>query len=160
MRPALGPNNSPSRGRFAGRLNSGIRHHMKNSVRTKTWSASLPDGWTHSADDDCVVFVGPEDIGALQISSYKKDQLVREQDLADFAEEHLEAGARPTTVAFGKYTGFRIAFGVDDFFWQQWYLRQGAQMLFVTYNCPAASRTREDREVIELLSSLAPQDGA
>ncbi|MFC3552487.1 hypothetical protein ACFOLC_15895 [Lysobacter cavernae] len=133
---------------------------MKNFVSTQTWSASLPDGWTHSADDECITFVGPEDIGALQISSYKKDQLVKDQDLADFAEDHLEAGARPTTVTFGKYTGFRIAFAVDDSFWQQWYLRQDSQMLFVSYNCPIADRTHENREILELLSSLAPQGGA
>ena len=103
---------------------------------------------------------GPHGIGVLQISSYAKDGSVSEQDLADFAEDHLSAGARPVRVMFGPYTGFRIAFSVDESFWQQWYLRQGGQMLFISYTCPIESRTAEHQDIDQILSSLAPRGGA
>jgi hypothetical protein len=106
-----------------------------------------------------VSLVGPSFIGALQIGSYKKDGAVSEQDLTEFADEHLSAGARPVQVTFGVYAGFRIAYGADDEFWQQWYLRHGNQMLFITYNCPFESRTIEENEVAEVLSSLVPRGG-
>ena len=133
---------------------------MQNLVITQSWSATLPDGWSQSSDEECINLEGPRPIGALQISSYTKDAIVSEQDLADFAKEHLSAGARPAQVTFGDYTGFRIDYGADDFFCQEWYLRHGHQMLFITYTCPVDSRAVEDPEILQVLSSLAPRGGA
>jgi hypothetical protein len=132
---------------------------MQNLVITPSWSTSLPTGWTQSSDEDCVTLTGPNAIGVLQISSFRKNELVSDQDLLDFAEDHLDAGAKPANEAFGAYTGFSIEFSVDDSFWQQWYLRQSGQMLFITYNCPIESRGIESQAITQVLSCLASRVG-
>jgi hypothetical protein len=133
---------------------------MQNLVITQSWSATLPEGWSQSSDEECITLEGASPIGALQISSYTKDGPISEQDLAEFAEEHLSAGAHPVQVTFGDYTGFRVDYGTDDFFCQEWYLRHVDQMLFITYTCPIDSRTLEEPEIFQVLSSLAPRGGA
>jgi hypothetical protein len=54
----------------------------------------------------------------------------------------------------GDFVGFGIAFGTEDGFWRQWYLRHGKQMLFVTYHCSVAGRGVEDAVVEMILTTL------
>lgn len=76
-------------------------------------------------------------------------------DLRDFAAEHLKAGAKPRATEAGDFLGFEICYGDEERFWRQWYLRNGSQMLFVTYNCGLESRGVEDDRVGVALASLA-----
>lgn len=51
--------------------------------------------------------------------------------------------------------GFEICFADEERLWRQWYLRDGRQMLFVTYNCGLESRCVEDGPIGVALASLA-----
>lgn len=119
-----------------------------------TWSLVVPDGWRAWHDDECATLVGPGEIGALQISAYFKESEVVDLDLREFAAEHLEAGAKPRPTEAGDFVGFEICYADDEFVCRQWYLRNGRQMLFVTYTCGFESRGVEDGRVGAALSSL------
>ncbi len=119
-----------------------------------TWSLILPDAWRAWHDDECSTLVDDQEIGALQISAAFKDCEVLERDLADFALEHLDAGAEAHPTQVGDFVGFEIAFSDETGFWRQWYLRHGRQMLFVTYNCSLESRGSLDDEVQGALATL------
>jgi hypothetical protein len=121
----------------------------------ETWSLLVPDGWRAWHDDECATLVGPGDVGALQISAAFKDSEVIDADLREFAAEHLKAGAKPRPTEAGDFVGFDIAFSDEECLWRQWYLRNGRQMLFVTYNCGLESRGVEDGPVRAALASLA-----
>ena len=69
------------------------------------------------------------------------------------AEETVCTKVKPTEA--GAFVGFEIAFSDEDRFWRQWYLRNGRQMLFVTYNCSLESRGAEETVVRDILASLA-----
>ena len=120
----------------------------------ETWSLVVPDGWRAWHDDECATLVGGGEIGVLQISAAFKDAEVSDTDLRGFAAEHLEAGAKPRLIKAGDFVGFEIAFSDQERFWRQWYLRNGRQMLFVTYNCGLESRGVEDGPVGATLASL------
>jgi len=120
----------------------------------ETWSLAVPEGWRAWHDPECATLVGPGDIGSLQISAAFKESEVLEADLRDFASKHLDAGARPSATHAGDFVGFEIAFSDGDKFWRQWYLRNGRQMLFVTYNCDLDSRGTEEEPIREALASL------
>jgi len=98
--------------------------------------------------------VADDEIGALQISAAFKGSEVVDADLREFAADHLEAGATPRSTEAGDFVGFEISFSDGDRFWRQWYLRNGCQMLFVTYNCGLDSRGAEDGPVGATLASL------
>lgn len=123
---------------------------------TETWSVEVPDGWTVTEDDECVSFTAGEPIGALQVSAYLKDGQVTNEDLEELAEEHLTAGAQPETVDHPTYEGFGIAYEVDEEFWTEWFLRNGNQAIYATYNCPVGEQDAESEVVGELLSTLVP----
>ncbi len=131
---------------------------MLREIRTAWWSVAIPDTWIGTHHAECVTLEAIKPVGALQISGHTKDSEVSDDDLRDFADEHLKAGARPVPANFGNYSGFSIAYGRDGFFWQEWYLRRGRHMVFATYNCAESSRGKEDSAVNEILSSLSPID--
>jgi hypothetical protein len=116
------------------------------------WSLEVPDGWRDEQDESCTTFCGPEEVGAFQVSSYRKEDAVTDADLREFAGEIPLA-----TVSLARLTGFRTRFSDGETFWTKWWLRAGRQMIFVTYNCALADRGREDAEVALMLESMTPQ---
>lgn len=113
------------------------------------WSLEVPDGWSHDSDEVCTTFEHPTGVGAFQVSSYRKDQDVTDEDLREFA------GEIPLAAVFcGQFTGFRTRFSEDETFWTKWWLRSRQQMIHITYNCSLADRGREDAEVSSMIDSL------
>lgn len=116
------------------------------------WSLEVPEGWSHEFDDECTTFEHPQGVGAFQVSSYRKDGPITDDDLREFAGEIPLAA-----VSFGRLAGFRTRFSEDDTFWTKWWLRAGHQMIYVTYNCSLADRGLEDAEVSAMIESLTPK---
>ena len=135
---------------------------MASRFGRDTWTLQVPSGWRAWHDEECATLVGPSDLGALQVSAAFKDSEVLDQDLRDFASDHLAAGAHPEAAEAGDYVGFQIAFSDGERYWRQWFLRRGTQALFVTYNCAVDQRGAEDDALREALASLrqAGQDVA
>lgn len=75
-------------------------------------------------------------------------------DLREFAAQHLEAGAKPRPTEARDFVGFEICYAEEERVWRQWYLRNGRQMLFVTYNFGLESRGVEDGRVGAALAPL------
>ena len=63
-----------------------------------------------------------------------------------------------TKVALGAFRGFEIGVATKEDCWRLWYLRSGAQGLFVTYNCAPQDLGIEDSIVEEILSTLQVAD--
>ena len=127
---------------------------MGTRFGTQSWNLAVSDGWEASHGEDCATLVGSAEVGALQISAAFKESEVLDDDLRDFASEHLNAGATPLACRAGDFAGFEIRFSDSEEFWRQWFLRHARQMLFVTYNCALAEQGVEDGPVEEVLASL------
>jgi hypothetical protein len=119
--------------------------------KSTDWSLDVPEGWHHETDEHCTTFEHPQGVGAFQVTSYRKSQLVTDNDLREFAGDIPLA-----VVSFGRLTGFRTRFSADGRFWTQWWLRAGSQMIYVTYNCTLEDSGREDAEVGSMIESLSP----
>jgi hypothetical protein len=119
------------------------------------WSIEIPDVWNVEQDDTCTTFVNPQGSGALQISSYRKDESVTDDDLREFAET-----TALSEVSIAAMIGLYAQFDESETSWRKWWLRSGNQMIFATYCCPLRERGREDGLVDSLLESLiAKYDG-
>ncbi|GEM_PF-6336136 len=116
------------------------------------WSVEVPDGWTHDVDDVCTTFEPPDRLTAVQVSSYRKDDVVTDDDLREFAGEIPLA-----PVLFGHLTGFRSQSSEGETVCTKWWLRAGHQMFFLTYTCPLAGDGREPVAVTAMLESLRPE---
>lgn len=121
----------------------------------KSWSISLLPGWIGEHEEECSTIYHPEGVGALQISAYTKVTPVTDEDLREFTEEHIEAGAKLSPVQAGEFTGHTIAFGIDGTFWQYWYLRNASTMLLVTYHCDEDERNHELEQIKSMVTTLA-----
>jgi len=122
---------------------------------SQDWSLKVPEGWRHQSDEKCKTFLHPEGVGAFQVSSYRKDAAVTDDDLREFAGEIPLA-----VVSIGRLSGFRTRFSEGDTFWTKWWLRSGHQMIYATYNCSLADRGREDSEIGKMINSLTSKYGA
>lgn len=127
---------------------------MASRFGTDTWTLQVPSGWRAWHDEECTTLVGPGGLGALQVSVAVKDSEVLDEDLRDFASEHLAAGAHAEAAEAGDYAGFEVAFSDGERYWRQWFLRRGRQALFVTYNCEGGHRGADDDAVRQILASL------
>lgn len=126
----------------------------------ETWSIQPPSGWAAWHEEECATMTAEPEVGALQISAALKESDVSHQDLLDFASDHIDAGARPVEVATGTFEGITFCYGDGESHWQSWYLRDGHQMLLVTYNCAAELRGAEDDVVIKALKTLSSTGAA
>jgi hypothetical protein len=118
------------------------------------WSASLPSNWAGQNDPECATFVGQKSVGALQISSTRKNGEVTDDDLRDFAAEHLENVAKTRPVTAGDFAGFMFSYGDEENYWRQWFLRHNSVAVFVTYNCSLKHMHQEDSSVDAIIASL------
>ena len=99
------------------------------------WSVVLPPGWTASRENECTTFRATPPLGALQISSARKDlQPVDDNDLKEFAREHSNSAATLCDVKYGSFVGFSAERSQAGLYWKEWWLRSGRLMLYVTYN--------------------------
>lgn len=118
------------------------------------WNLALASSWQASDDRDCVTIARPDGLGALQISAARKHTAVTDDDLADFAADHLDAGAIARQVSLGDFSGIAIRYRADGVHRRQWCLPRGPLALFVTYNCAEVDRGIEHAEVDRMLGSL------
>ena len=131
-----------------------------NTTGGSSWELTLAPSWDAQSDTECETITNATGVGALQISAARKDTPVTDEDLAGFAQEHIDAGAKTKPVVLGSFSGMTLRYEVDGSHWRQWYLKHGAVALFVTYNCPAADKGKEDLAVDQMLSSLKARESA
>lgn len=119
-----------------------------------SWAINLLPEWIGEHDEDCSTIYHPEGVGALQISAFSKDGKVTDEDLKDFSKDHIEAGAKLSESNLGDFKGFTLAFGVDDEFWQHWYVAKENTALFITYNCEVVDSEVEIDNIKTMVASL------
>ena len=96
----------------------------------------------------------PDGVGALQISTYSKNEPITESDLKNLAQEHIESGAKLGEADAGAFRGFTFALGINGEFWQFWYVSKDNIALLITYNCNEADLGPERAHAKSIVGSL------
>jgi hypothetical protein len=118
------------------------------------WRISLPPGWSARQDEECVTFQGDPPIGALQISSARKSEgVVTDEDLMEFGASK-KAHLSPAT--HDRFSGFCAEYCKDGRSWNEWWLRCGDLLVYVTYNVELGSEEAERNAVTKIVASLKP----
>lgn len=102
---------------------------MGRTYESHWWSGDLPPGWTASTEGQCTTFRATPPLGALQISSARKDSgPIQDDDLKEFANERLDRDTHLSAAAFGPFSGFSSEREEGALFWKEWWLCSGRIM--------------------------------
>lgn len=115
----------------------------------------IPKGWNAERDNVCATITANPEVGALQISAARNEEgPATDEDLLEFAEKHVKAGAKLKEVSLGKLTGFYLHYSDDEFYSREWWLRNSHTVVLVTYTTELEQRGQEDSVVDQILATL------
>ncbi len=125
------------------------------TFKTSWWSVQIPKGWNAERDNVCATITANPEVGALQISAARNEEgPATDEDLLEFAEKHVKAGAKLKEVSLGKLTGFYLHYSDDEFYSREWWLRNSHTVVLVTYTTELEQRGQEDSVVDQILATL------
>jgi hypothetical protein len=102
-----------------------------------------------------VAIYHPDGVGALQISSYRKQRgEVSELDLREMAGGLSSDGDGFCPASAGEFVGMCCEFVSDGQHWRRWFVARGPVALHITYNCQVGEWDREREAVNRVLASL------
>jgi len=117
------------------------------------WSVEVSDEWTVTDHPECLTLELSGE-AALQLSSArKKSGYVTDAELRDIVAEHDENWGLTKPTWCGEFRGLVVNYTKDGDCWSRWFLRNGATLLFATYNGPPEVAMRESSAILQLLSS-------
>jgi hypothetical protein len=130
---------------------------MATTFQSAWWQIAVPPPWKVEECEECVEMTQPEGIGALHISSARKqDGPVSEVEALSQLQENCPDGTQTERVRCGDFAGY-VAEYVDwteGAYWKKWLLTCGRVLLFVTYTCNRGEEELESAQASALLSSL------
>ncbi len=126
-----------------------------NVVETEWWTMALPPEWWADSEEDSILVGDRDDVGCIEISTLHKEQ--GEFDLAEI-RELARAQSDPAQdwrkVTLGDFEGVASRFVEEDAAIREWYVMNGAMLLFITYSCDEDNGGMDDAAVDELLDTL------
>lgn len=125
------------------------------TFKTSWWSVQIPEGWNVERDDVCTTITANPEVGTLQIRAARNEEgLAADEDLLEFAEEHVKTEAKPNEVSLGTLSGYYLHYSDDEFYNREWWLRNGHTVVLVTYTTELEQRGQEDSVVDQILATL------
>jgi len=119
-----------------------------------TWSIDLPNHWVVEEADEAMTFYNPDGVGAIQISTYlKEDGKVTNDDLLEFSEAE-----NPDEADLPYLKGIQKTFEDGGDIFINWWLRSGPQLYYVTYICEKGDEAVEAEEREYVVYSLRPHN--
>ena len=126
-----------------------------NVLETEWWTMAVPPEWWAEAEEDSILVGDRDDVGCLEFSSLHKEE-------GHFAGDELESIARSGSeqelswqrVELGEFSGVMSSFREEGAAIREWYVANGALMLFITYSCDEENGGMDDAAVDELLDTL------
>lgn len=126
-----------------------------NVLETEWWTLAVPPEWWADTEEDSILVGDRDDVGCIEISTLHKEE-------GNFGPAELRAVAvgEPgeewvwQEVTLGDFNGLRSAYVEEGTAIREWYVANGAMLLFITYSCDQDNRGMDDAAVDELLDTL------
>jgi hypothetical protein len=126
-----------------------------NVLETEWWTLALPPEWWAEAEEDTILVGDRDDVGCLEFSSlHKEEGEFSAAEILAIAEAESEQELKWAEVSPGEFGGVSSAFVEEDTAIREWYVANGALLLFITYSCEAENGGMDDAAVDEILNTL------
>jgi hypothetical protein len=114
-----------------------------NVLETEWWSLALPPEWWADTEEDSILVGDQDDVGCIEISTLHKDEGVFDQGTVLSIAQSESEWPLDWGLVVQEETAVR-----------EWYVANGALLLFITYSCAQENGGMDDAAVDELLDTL------
>ena len=126
-----------------------------NVLQTEWWTLALPPEWWADSEEDSILIGDRDDVGCIEISSLHKEQgEFDEQALRDMVAAEADRALEWRSITLGEFRGLVSSYVEEGAAIREWYVANGALLLFITYSCDEDNRGMDDSAVDELLDTL------
>jgi hypothetical protein len=126
-----------------------------NVLETEWWTLALPPEWWAEAEEDTILVGDRDDVGCLEFSSlHKEEGEFSATEILSIAEAESEQKLTWVEVSPGEFSGVSSAFVEEGMAIREWYVTNGALLLFITYSCEEENGGMDDAAVDEILNTL------
>jgi len=126
-----------------------------NVLETEWWTMVLPPEWWADSDEDSILVGDRDDVGCIEISTlHKESGAFDAESVRSIALDESEQPVEWHPVTLGDFTGIRCDYVEEETAVREWYVFNGALLLFITYSCDEENRGMDDAAVDELLDTL------
>lgn len=126
-----------------------------NVLETEWWTLAIPPEWWAQAEEDSILVGDQDDVGCIEISTLRKETGVFEPELVrSIAQNEAELPLIWGPVTLGEFVGVTSSYVQEETAVREWYVANGALLLFITYSCAEENRGMDDAAVDELLDTL------
>ena len=126
-----------------------------NVLETEWWTLALPPEWWAESEEDSILVGDQDDVGCIEISTLHKEHGIFERDMVQsIAQTESEQPLDWKSVTLGEFVGVSSSYVQEETAVREWYVSNGALLLFITYSCAEENRGMDDAAVDELLDTL------
>ena len=126
-----------------------------NVLETEWWTMALPPEWWADSEEDSILIGDRDDVGCIEISTlHKQEDMFNGAEVLGIAADESTGEANWQKVRLGDFTGVARNFVEEGAAIREWYLANGAMLLFITYSCDEENRGMDAAAVDQLLDTL------
>jgi len=126
-----------------------------NVLETEWWTMAIPPEWWADSEEDSILVGDQDEVGCIEISSLHREEGEFDQEMVtEIALTESEQPLDWQPVKLGDFAGVSSSYVQDVTAIREWYVSNGALLLFITYSCAEENRGMDNAAVDELLDTL------
>ena len=126
-----------------------------NVLETEWWTMAIPPEWWADSEEDSILVGDQDEVGCIEISTLHREEGEFDQEMVrEIAQTESEQPLDWQPVKLGEFAGVSSSYVQDVTAIREWYVSNGAKLLFITYSCAEENRGMDNAAVDELLDTL------
>jgi hypothetical protein len=126
-----------------------------NVLETEWWTMAVPPEWWADSEEDSILVGDQDDVGCIEISTLHPEEGVFDlETVTTIAQTESELPLQWQGVTLGDFAGVSSSYVQEATAVREWYVFNGALLLFITYSCAEENRGMDNAAVDELLDTL------
>ena len=131
-----------------------------NVLETEWWTLALPPEWWADSEEDSILVGDRDEVGCIEITTlHKQEGAFDGAEVLGIATAESVGAGDWQKIRLGEFAGVARNFLEEGAAIREWYVFNGAMLLFVTYSCDEDNRGMDDAAVDQLLDTLQLASG-
>ena len=131
-----------------------------NVLETEWWTLALPPEWWADSEEDSILVGDRDEVGCIEITTlHKQEGAFDGAEVLGIATAESVGAGDWQKIRLGEFAGVARNFLEEGAAIREWYVFNGAMLLFLTYSCDEENRGMDDAAVDQLLDTLQLASG-